>query len=324
VFPAIYENRVIWSDNRSGKWDIYMYDLSTSRETQISSSGSAAFSAIYGDRIVWSDYRNGKGELYLYNLSTFEESQITKNESAYNPAIYGDIIVWANNLNGNPNVFMYDLLTSKKTQISSGSVAFPAIYGKRIVWTDWRDGGFNIYMATFSYPPVAEFSAIPTSGTTSLNVIFTDKTTGIPTSWIWNFGDGSNSTEQNPIHTYSSVGNYTVILTASNAAGNNSMIKTNCIQVKTKPFISPPVAALAASPTSGNTPLNVTFIDKTTGIPTSWIWNFGDGSNSTLQNPTHTYLKVGNYTVTLTADNIAGSNTTIKTNYIEVTARPFM
>ena len=57
------------------------------------------------------------------------------------------------------------------------------------------------------------------------------------TAWLWNFGDGNTSTEQNPIHTYAAVGNYTVTLTASNAYGNNTHTRPNYIQVTEKSFI---------------------------------------------------------------------------------------
>ena len=80
-----------------------------------------------------------------------------------------------------------------------------------------------------------------------------------------------------------------------------------------------PVAAFSASPTSGNAPLSVAFTDKSTGSPTSWKWNFGDGTSSTVKSPTHTYSSKGNYTVTLTATNAAGSNTVTKSSYIKVT-----
>ena len=55
-------------------------------------------------------------------------------------------------------------------------------------------------------PPVAAFSASPTLGKTPLNVSFTDNQYRSPTSWKWYFGDGTNSTEQNPIHTFSKTG----------------------------------------------------------------------------------------------------------------------
>ncbi|WP_269429543.1 PKD domain-containing protein, partial [Sinomonas humi] len=67
--------------------------------------------------------------------------------------------------------------------------------------------------------PVASFTASATTGTAPLAVSFTDTSTGSPTSWSWDFGDGSTSTVQNPAHTYSAAGTYTVALTDSNAGG---------------------------------------------------------------------------------------------------------
>ena len=71
--------------------------------------------------------------------------------------------------------------------------------------------------------PVANFSGTPTSGTAPLTVGFTDTSTGSPTAWSWNFGDSSTSTAQNPSHTYTSAGAYTVALTAYNQYGNNTI-----------------------------------------------------------------------------------------------------
>jgi uncharacterized membrane protein len=70
-----------------------------------------------------------------------------------------------------------------------------------------------------------------------------------------------------------------------------------------------PVAVFSASSTSGYAPITVKFTDQSTSSPAAWNWNFGDGNTSTLQNPTHTYSTAGNYTVTLTASNAAGSST---------------
>jgi len=83
---------------------------------------------------------------------------------------------------------------------------------------------------------------------------------------------------------------------------------------------SAPVAAFTGSPTSGVAPLTVIFTDSSTGSPTSWSWNFGDGGTSTSQNPSHTFTSAGTYTVSLTATNSAGSNTFPRTNYITVTS----
>ena len=78
------------------------------------------------------------------------------------------------------------------------------------------------------------------------------------------------------------------------------------------------VSQFTASITSGNGPLIVKFTDRSTGGPVSWLWNFGDGTTSTEQNPTHTYSKAGTYTVTLTVTNGNGTDKTIKTGYITV------
>lgn len=80
----------------------------------------------------------------------------------------------------------------------------------------------------------------------------------------------------------------------------------------------PPVAAFSGTPLSGKAPLTVVFTDASTNFPDTWNWSFGDGAFSTLQNPTHTYLAQGNYSVSLTVSNDAGSNTLTKTGYVNV------
>jgi YVTN family beta-propeller protein len=179
------------------------------------------------------------------------------------------------------------------------------------------------YIKVIIKKPVAAFSASPTSGSFPLKVQFTDKSTGAPTSWRWVFEDGDNTTvksSQNPVHIYSQVGTYTVKLTVTNSAGSNTTISS----VTVKSPLQVPVASFTASPTSGSSPLNVQFTDKSTGTPTEWKWNFGDGSDiidgttSAYQNPTHTYSQAGTYTVKETAINELGRNTTTKTSYITV------
>ncbi|MCH7879191.1 MAG: PKD domain-containing protein, partial [candidate division Zixibacteria bacterium] len=167
--------------------------------------------------------------------------------------------------------------------------------------------------------PTADFSATPTSGNVPLAVNFTDLSTGAPTSWAWTFGDGATSTLQNPSHTYSGAGTFTVALTATNAQGSNTNTKVGFITVTSPPA---PTAEFSASPTSGNVPLAVNFTDLSTGAPTSWAWTFGDGATSTLQNPSHTYSVAGSFTVALTATNAQGSNTNTKVNFVTVTSGP--
>jgi len=172
---------------------------------------------------------------------------------------------------------------------------------------------------TVSGAPIAAFAGSLVSGNAPFNVNFTDQSTGNPTSWAWDFGDGGSSTQQNPAHTFIAAGDYTVQLTATNACGFDAEIKTNYIHVD--PCI-PPVANFVASSTSGNAPFTVNFTDQSTGSPTSWAWDFGDGGSSTQRNPSHTYNAAGTYTVTLAVTNTCGSDGETKANYITVNNAP--
>jgi PKD repeat protein len=176
--------------------------------------------------------------------------------------------------------------------------------------------------------PVADFSGKPTSGDAPLTVAFADLSTNSPTSWKWLFGDDSieNATEQDPVHTYSNPGNYTVSLNATNADGSDTQTRTEYITVNpaaaphTQPVTTPPIADFSSKPTNGVAPLTVSFKDLSANVPTSWLWSFGDDSveNATEQNPIHTYTNPGNYTVSLNATNVDGSDTQTRTEYIKV------
>jgi PKD repeat protein len=146
-----------------------------------------------------------------------------------------------------------------------------------------------------SSTPVADFNVSSTSGNAPLNVSFTDNSTNA-TSWYWNFGDGTNSTEENPNHNYTTEGNYTVILAVSNTNGWSA--KTQNITVQN----GLPVVDFSADNSTGS----VQFTDLSQNA-TSWSWDFGDGETSTDESPLHTYSAAGNYTVTLTASNENGS-----------------
>jgi PKD repeat protein len=84
----------------------------------------------------------------------------------------------------------------------------------------------------------------------------------------------------------------------------------------------PPVAAFTADVTSGAAPLTVNFTDQSGGTPTTWAWDFNNDGvvDSTAQNPTYVYEDGGTYAVKLDVTNSAGSDSSVKTNCIDVTA----
>ena len=176
------------------------------------------------------------------------------------------------------------------------------------------------YVAVDVIPPVADFTADPTSGLSPLPVQFTDTSRGgHPTSWSWDFGDGGTSSAQHPNHLYAGSGTFTVELTVSNAFGTDSLTRWNYIVTD---FI-PPDAEFSATPTTGNSPLLVQFTDESTaGAATTWSWYFGDGAGSNQQHPSHLYTAPGTYSVRLTASNAYGSDEMLKTGYIDVGPGP--
>lgn len=148
--------------------------------------------------------------------------------------------------------------------------------------------------------PVASFTANTTSGIAPMWVQFSDTSAGVPTSWAWNFGDGNTSTSQHPAHRYVTPGTYTVSLTATNAAGSDKLTRQAYINVKV-----PLRAAFnyTTSNAANTAPLMVTFEDTSPDNPTTWEWDFGDGSTSFAQNPVHVYSNAGSYNVTLKVTN---------------------
>ncbi len=166
-------------------------------------------------------------------------------------------------------------------------------------------------------PPVAAFSGTPLAGAAPLQVSFTDRTAGVPDSWSWAFGDGLTSTEQNPAHQYGNPGTYTVSLTVTNRYGVDKQTKEGYVSAGTTPS-----ANFAGTPRAGQAPLGVEFTDLSTGSPTAWRWQFGDGSESSARNPIHVYAAAGSYPVSLSVTNAFGGNTRIQTDYVTVTASP--
>lgn len=128
--PAIYGDKIVYLDDQNGEWgryNIYVYNLTTSEETQITTDSSyfdpSKGPAIYGDTIVWQGhhYNNGVWEntgIHIYNLSTLKETQIINSVSAFQPDIYEDRIVYLDALRDG-EICMYNLSTAKKLRITT-------------------------------------------------------------------------------------------------------------------------------------------------------------------------------------------------------------
>jgi PKD repeat protein/subtilisin family serine protease len=340
----------------------------------------------------------------------------------------------------------------------------PLVY---IMFEAYNNNGNNLYLdniniiSTGASVPVAGFDADITEGCGSLIVQFADTSTGDADEWLWDFGDGNTSTQQNPQHEYITSGVYTVSLTASNSLGGDEIIAEDLIIVYELPVVNlgeddaacdefiidagegwvayewngnsgdqtytvnesgtytvvvtdnngctasdmiyieiypeiiltfettdesetdafdgtatviinggeppyeivwassfigethtgltqgpisvtvtdsngcsatetvtiyttgqMPIADFTADITSGCNEVTVQFTDETTNDPETWLWDFGDGNTSDVQNPIHTYSIAGTYSVSLTATNSQGNSEYTRDDYIGLGETP--
>ena len=161
----------------------------------------------------------------------------------------------------------------------------------------------------------ANVSDFTGAGNVCMNTLanFTNTSTPPPSSSVWDFGDGSpTQISFNGQHTYTTAGTYTVTLTNTFASCTGSVSKTVTV-----------VGATTTSFTGTNLnscvpPLTTQFNDATPGA-TSWLWNFGDGNTSNLQNPSHQYTTYGSFTVSLTTSAAIGcSNTSTQSAFVNI------
>lgn len=174
--------------------------------------------------------------------------------------------------------------------------------------------------------PVPDFQADALTSCTQLTVQFTNNTPGdvnapaTSYTYDWDFGDGTHSSQFAPTHTYDyKTSPYTVTLIATNNNGcSNTAVKTDYITVH-----PPPGTDFTALPDTITAIPNYhfDFVDKSAAPGISWEWDFGDGSVSTKQNPSHTYADTGAYQVKLTVHTQYGC-TDSKAHTVRITGVP--
>ncbi|MBU1369586.1 MAG: PKD domain-containing protein [Bacteroidetes bacterium] len=209
------------------------------------------------------------------------------------------------------------IYSSNLTGLSPNTSYYVRAYATNSAGTAYGQQKFFTTNTASGEAPVADFTANPTLGDAPLEVNFTDQSTNDPTSWLWDFGDGTTSTQQNPTKTYNSEGTYNITLTVSNTYGSNTLTKDNYITVTNGSGNTPPTALFTVSPTSGTTSTNFAFdaggsTDNET--PTSQLqvrWDF-DGNGSwdtnwdTDKTQSHQYSSEGTYTAKLAVKDTEG------------------
>ncbi|MBL4709780.1 MAG: PKD domain-containing protein, partial [Flavobacteriales bacterium] len=163
---------------------------------------------------------------------------------------------------------------------------------------------------------LSAFTLNPPVGCASPHTVFFTDQSILPDTWLWDFGDGNNSTLQNPIHNFVSTGSFPISLTVVDTITGCNSVSTSLVK------LSITTANFTGAALFGCGPLKVNFSDNSTSSGSSlasWSWSFGDGGVSTLQNPSYTYGKPGVYAVSLTVvDNNGCRDSKTRTNYVQV------
>lgn len=181
-------------------------------------------------------------------------------------------------------------------------------YYFEIIGTPVTNSYLSPYAFMLNFSPCALPSVDFSYVTNSNNIAFSNLSQNAQ-SYSWVFGDGGSSTQTNPNHTYLSDGNYTVSLTATNGCGNQLMTKT--ITVSSCQAVVPSFIHLTQA-------LTVQFTNTSINGSVS-IWDFGDGTGSTLNSPTHTFASAGVYDISLVETNSCSSQTAFEQIFVGTT-----
>jgi PKD repeat protein len=292
------------------------YDGATWAAKELINSGNYANLKLgtNGDRVEWvASQCNGAPFLVSYDFQSFGSNGLPTANFSYSTtdltATFSDT---STDNDGTIVTWDWDFGDGYSSSIQNPVHSYAAAdtYTVSLTVTD-NDGGSDTASQdiTVTEPPNVPPSASFTYSTTDLTATFSDTSTdsdGTIVTWDWDFGDGYSSSIQNPVHAYAAAGTYMVSLTVTDNDGGSDTASQD-ITVAEPPNVPP-----SASFTYSTTDLTATFSDTSTdgdGTIVSWAWDFGDGNNSSIQNPIHSYAAAGTYTVSLTViDNDGGSD----------------
>jgi len=186
---------------------------------------------------------------------------------------------------------------------------------------------FNTLALTSPPTLTASFTYNPSSPQVSQQITFTASAGGgtAPYTYNWTFGDGSATTGPTVTHTYSSVGTFSVVLTAKDSGSRQQTASSQQSVTVSNPAPSPLTSGFNYGPSSPNVGQTVSFTASATGgtQPYSYSWNFGDGSTATGSSVNHVYSSAGTFTVVLTVrDSSSSQQTANSQKSLTVTSPP--
>jgi len=327
----------------NGEYSYAIVDVSLSQQAQHRLSAAGGFSAIA--------YGYGSVESYAYlagaNIQNFTFQPLNeatgKNVTS---GCLGEIIKLKINLPYQPTQLIWDVHngdgaitettpTAQGTFTNNEVVYYTYLYPKEIKYDQPGDYQFKVISTkptadecgnveeltadfTVDNQPSA-IAVVPETGCQASGTQFTDQSKSNSdsrsiTQWLWDFGDGETSTEQNPVHIFKKAGSFKVILTATTDSKCSDVSEEYPILINPQPVSDFEVSGLCTGK-----PIKIT--EKSTienlGKIVKWTWNFGDGSaDDTNQIPVHQYGAPGSYTITLTTVSDKGCVSEVKSKTV--------
>jgi len=214
-----------------------------------------------------------------------------------NPEL-GDTVSFSDESNGNPDTWEWDFGDGSYSSLQNPehSYSMGGNYGVTLKIFKGNEGPVFVThnVVVTAETLYAEFSWDPEEPETGENVSFYNESTGGADGWYWDFGDGSDSTDENPTHVFDTAGAYDVTLEITRS------IDDATIQVIHRVIVQDSLAAdFVWAPETPGVGEMVQFSDQSTGNPDVWTWDFGDGSTSSETNPIHSFDEAGVYLVTM-------------------------
>ena len=331
--PACQNDSIAFTDLSSSPNGIivqWIWDFSDGTVITIDYPASPNISHLFGT--------NGSYEVFLTVMDSDSCQNTTSRivqvitspiaDFTYESACFGYPVLFTDlsSPNGGPDIFTWNWSfddppsgTNNSSDLQNPSHIFtnPGTYTVSLIVTNTQ-GCFDTAMMDIVVDSLPDVDFTMANDTVCLgdNAEFTGIGTNIST-WLWDFGDGiGTSTQQSPIYVYTGAGTYTVTLTVTDINNCQSSISYDIV------ILELPAVDFSYNNTCAGD--STYFFDESVvafGYVTSWDWDFGDGSSSTLQNPPHYYNTFGTYQVTLTViDNFGCTNA--YTELIDVYDRP--
>ena len=242
--PRIFAGKVVWSSfevtDSVLPGDVYLYDIPTLSATCLSCTVDPEgvldddSPKISAEKVFWVQTAGTGITKFLYDIPAGTVSEAPDGFVwADNPQTSEILKVSTRHDGEDKEIFAADSALKAEHQVTNNTIAdhSPCISGTNIVWVQGQSDGSEIFFQSDVGAPEADFLGVPLSGMKPLTVTFTDSSTGLVSAWSWVFGDGTTSDKQNPSHTYTTAGDFTVSFALEGPTGVDSKTRQGYIHV---------------------------------------------------------------------------------------------